>query len=131
MIVLDTSAILALEDHNDVHHVRAIAAIDVNQPLVLPAGILAEVDYMVTSRIDPSAMIPVLESLEEGSLELDCGDVDVTRVRELIERYADLPLGYADAAVVACAERLDADVLTFDHRDFDVVAGEGTFRIVP
>ena len=131
MIVLDTSAILALEDHNDVHHVRAIAAIDVNQPLVLPAGILAEVDYMVTSRIDPSAMIPVLESLEEGSLELDCGDVDVNRVRELIERYADLPLGYADAAVVACAERLDADVLTFDHRDFDVVAGEGTFRIVP
>ena len=131
MIVLDTSAILALEDHNDVHHVRAIAAIDVNQPLVLPAGILAEVDYMVTSRIDPSAMIPVLESLEKGSLELDCGDVDVTRVRELIERYADLPLGYADAAVVACAERLDADVLTFDHRDFDVVAGEGTFRIVP
>ena len=131
MIVLDTSAILALEDHNDVHHVRAIAAINVNQPLVLPAGILAEVDYMVTSRIDPSAMIPVLESLEEGSLELDCGDVDVTRVRELIERYADLPLGYADAAVVACAERLDADVLTFDHRDFDVVAGEGTFRIVP
>lgn len=131
MIVLDTSAILALEDHNDVHHVRAIAAIDVNQPLVLPAGILAEVDYMVTSRIDPSAMILVLESLEEGSLELDCGDVDVTRVRELIERYADLPLGYADAAVVACAERLDADVLTFDHRDFDVVADEGTFRIVP
>lgn len=131
MIVLDTSAILALEDHNDVHHIRAIAAIDVNQPLVLPAGILAEVDYMVTSRIDPSAMIPVLESLEEGSLELDCGDVDVTRVRELIERYADLPLGSADAAVVACAERLDADVLTFDRRDFDVVAGEGTFRIVP
>ena len=131
MIVLDTSAILALEDHNDVHHVRAIAAINVNQPLVLPAGILAEVDYMVTSRIDPSAMILVLESLEEGSLELDCGDVDVTRVRELIERYADLPLGYADAAVVACAERLDADVLTFDHRDFDVVADEGTFRIVP
>jgi len=131
VIVLDTSAILALEDHNDAHHLRAIAAIDVNQPLVLPAGILAEVDYMVTSRIDPSAMIPVLESLEKGSLELDCGDIDVTRVRELVVRYADLPLGFADAAVVACAERLDADVLTFDRRDFDVVAGEGTFRIVP
>ena len=86
---------------------------------------------MVTSRIDPSAMIPVLESLEKGSLELDCGDIDVTRVRELVVRYADLPLGFADAAVVACAERLDADVLTFDRRDFDVVAGEGTFRIVP
>lgn len=130
MIVLDTSAILALEDRNDVHHIRAMSAIDVRQPLVLPAGILAEVDYMVTSRIDGVAMVPVLESLEEGLLIIDCGDVDVTRVRELIERYADLPLGYADAAVMACAERLDADVLTFDRRDFDVVAGEGMFRIV-
>jgi hypothetical protein len=31
----------------------------------------------------------------------------------------------------ACAERLGAEVLTFDRRDFDVVAGEGTFRVVP
>jgi hypothetical protein len=33
--------------------------------------------------------------------------------------------------VAACAERLEADVLTFDRRDFDVVAGEGSSRIVP
>jgi hypothetical protein len=131
VIVLDTSAVLALEDRNDSQHGRALGAIRAPGPLVLPAGILAEVDYMVTRRIHPAAMTPVLESLEEGSLVLDCGDLDLARVRELIERYADLPLGFADAAVMACAERLDADVLTFDRRDFDVVAGEGSFRIVP
>jgi predicted nucleic acid-binding protein len=44
-------------------------------------------------------------------------------------RYADLPLGFADAAVIACAERAKAEVLTFDRRDFEVVRREGTFRI--
>jgi len=131
VIVLDTSGILALEDRNDAHHERALGAIRATGPLLLPAGILAEVDYMVTRRIDPAAMGLVLESIEEGSIVLDCGDLDLARVRDLIERYADLPLGFADAAVVACAERVGGNVLTFDRRDFDVVAGEGTFRIVP
>jgi uncharacterized protein len=131
MIVVDTSAILALEDHNDAHHARALAAIGGSGSLVLPAGILAEVDYMVTRRINATAMGPVLRSLDDGSLVLDCGDGDLTRVRGLLERYSDLALGFADAAVVACAERLGAEVLTFDRRDFDVVAGEGTFRVVP
>ncbi len=39
-----------------------------------------------------------------------------------MERYSDLPLGAADASVVAVAERFHiADVLTLDTRDFSVV----------
>ncbi len=49
------------------------------------------------------------------------------RVRELVRRYADLPLGFADAAVTACAERHRGRVLTTDYRHFPVVArGEKT-----
>lgn len=47
----------------------------------------------------------LLEDLDTGAFAFDCGDRDLPRIRELVSRYADLPLGVADAAVVACAER--------------------------
>jgi uncharacterized protein len=46
-------------------------------------------------------------------------------------RYPDLELGFTDAAVIACAERNGGKVLTFDRRDFDVVAREGRITILP
>jgi predicted nucleic acid-binding protein len=50
---------------------------------------------------------------------------------ELAARYADLPLGVADAAVAVCAERHGGRVLTLDRRDFDVVAGEARLEVLP
>jgi predicted nucleic acid-binding protein len=46
-------------------------------------------------------------------------------------RYADLPLGFADASVIACAERHGGRVLTLDLRHFGVVAGEGRLTLIP
>jgi hypothetical protein len=37
----------------------------------------------------------------------------------------------SDAAVIACAERSGGRVLTFDLRDFGVVAAEGTITVLP
>jgi uncharacterized protein len=42
--------------------------------------------------------------------------------RSLVETYLDLPLGIADALVIAIAERLRLDeAATIDHRHFSVV----------
>ena len=41
---------------------------------------------------------------------------------ELVETYADLPLGTVDASIVATAERLgEASVATLDRRRFTIV----------
>lgn len=41
---------------------------------------------------------------------------------ELVEQYADLPLGTTDASVIALAERLNiTEVATLDRRHFTVV----------
>jgi predicted nucleic acid-binding protein len=47
-----------------------------------------------------------------------------------LARYRDLPLGFADAAVVAMAERNGGLVLSLD-RHFHMVAQEGTIRVLP
>ncbi|HEX5585645.1 MAG TPA: hypothetical protein VFX08_18380, partial [Gaiella sp.] len=47
---------------------------------------------------------------------------DFTRMAELVDEYADFPLGGTDASVVALAERLDAVVVvTLDRRHFGSV----------
>jgi predicted nucleic acid-binding protein len=72
-----------------------------------------------------------LADIERGAFTLDCGEGDLARIRELVVRYQDFPLGYADAAVVACAERHGGRVATLDLRHFGAVAREGTIQIVP
>jgi predicted nucleic acid-binding protein len=69
--------------------------------------------------------------LIDGSLLLDCGDEDPPRARELMVRFEDLRLGFADAAVIACAERNGGRVFTFDRRDLDVVARDVPITLVP
>jgi uncharacterized protein len=132
MMTLDTSAFLALLYRHDPNHARAAAAIQADSgPFVIPAGILAEVTYMVERTLPSGMLDTLLEDLETGYYTLDCGDSDVPRIRALVRRYADLPIGFADAAVVACAERRGGQVLTFDHRHFSVVARAGLVRVVP
>lgn len=44
------------------------------------------------------------------------------RIAELLDEYADLPLGIVDASVIAACERLGATTLaTLDRRHFAVV----------
>jgi uncharacterized protein len=132
VIVLDTSAIVALQDRKDPAHTRTRLALEADPgPVSVPVAILSEVDFMVNDRSGPEGMDRVLGSLMDGSLLLDCGDADPPRIRELLTRYADLRLGFADAAVIACAERHGGRVLTLDRRDFDVVAAEVSLTILP
>jgi predicted nucleic acid-binding protein len=131
LITLDTSALLALFDGRDPAHVdvRAVLADD-RGPYRVPAAILAEVSYFVGRRFGQSKLALFLDDLVTGAWTYDCGDTDLRRVRDLVGRYTDLPLGAPDAAVVACAERNGGRVLTVD-RDFAVVAGEGTITVLP
>jgi len=132
VITLDTSAIVALCNDGDRQHEPALRAFSAEiGPALVPAGILGEMGHMIPRRVHPKALEEVMGSLEQGSLTLDCGDDDFGRILELMTRYRDLPLGFCDAAVVACAERNGGRVVTFDVRDFGVVAREGTITIVP
>ena len=72
----------------------------------------------------------VLADIEHGGYELDCGDENIARIRQLLDRYADLPLGFADACVIACGERHSGRVLSLE-REFRIVAREGTITLVP
>ena len=137
MITLDTSGLFALLNRRDPDHEPVKAALlEDAGPYLVPAGILAEIAYLIERRLGIEVLEVFISDLEAGGFALDCGEEDLTRVRELVRRYADLPLGFADASVVACAERArgregTGKVLTLDRRHFGVVAREGNITPLP
>ncbi|MFE7901688.1 PIN domain-containing protein [Streptomyces sp. NPDC057424] len=59
---------------------------------------------------------------------------EVSRAADLVEQYASLPLGTADAFVVAVAEKYRAvNIATLDRRHFSVVRPSHlpTFTLLP
>jgi hypothetical protein len=73
--------------------------------------------------------------LEIGALGLaQLDETDAPRMRELMEKYRDLPMDLADAALVRIAER-DAltDIFTLDRRHFSIYrpGRRRRFAIVP
>ena len=102
-----------------------------DQPPLIPATVLCEIGYLAELRFGNPVLDRVLAEFEAGGLQLDCGDRDIARVRQLIARYDDLPLRSADAFVAACAERNGGRLLTLDRRDFDVVSRELRLVILP
>ena len=131
-MTLDTSGLFTLLNRRDPDHERAKAALlDDTGPYLVPAGILAEISYLIEQRLTPRVLDAFLSDLESGGYTLECGEHDVARIRALVNRYADLPLGVADAAVIACAERHGGRVLTLDLRHFGIVAREGKLTLLP
>lgn len=124
--------ILALANRADPDHERVRSALSAQAgPYLVPAGLLAEVTFMLERDLGGDALVEFLAQMITGALLMDCGEEDLPRARELVVRYADFPLGFADAAVIACAERHGGAVLTLDHRHFGVVAREGHIRVLP
>lgn len=132
LITLDTSALVTLLDRRDPQHGEVRSTLEADGgPYLIPAWILAEIAYFADVRMSSKAADALLEDVEQGAYTIECGEDDVARIRELVARYADLPLGVADAAVIACAERNGGRVLTLDVRDFGVVAKEGRITVLP
>jgi predicted nucleic acid-binding protein len=79
----------------------------VREPRLITPLVVLEVCYFLSARAtDPAAESAFLRSVAVGSFSLIAlTPEDLERCAQLVERYADLPLGAADAPV-AVAERL-------------------------
>jgi len=131
VITLDTSGLVAIISPTDPHHQEALAVLHAESgPRLVPTAILAEISYILERRAGPRLTLNFVRDLENGAYTPDCGVENLARIHQLMDRYQDLPLGLADAAVIACAERHGRKALTFD-RHFAVVAREGTMTVLP
>jgi predicted nucleic acid-binding protein len=120
--IVDTGPLYAAADGDDIDHSRSLEALErTDVQLVVPALVVAETTYLVGTRLGPRAEAAFLRGLAALDVEAPAYE-DWPRIAELVEEYADFPLGGTDASVVALAERLDAEALiTLDRRHFGAV----------
>jgi uncharacterized protein len=133
MITLDTSGLLALFNRQDPYHQACVEVYRSDRgPAIIPAAILAEIGWFLEDRrrFSPQQLHTFLVDVVEGAYVVEWNDGDTRRIAHLVDRYADLPLGVADAAVIACAERRGGGVLTTDAHFSEVVARDPTIHIV-
>jgi hypothetical protein len=136
MIVLDTGGLYAALDASEALHARAVAALaTVPPPRVLSPFVLAELDYLIGTRVSHQAQMALASEVVRGSylLESFTGD-DVALAQRIMDRYADHRIGLADASVVVLANRhRTLDLLCTDARHFRTLRGTAgkTFRLLP
>jgi predicted nucleic acid-binding protein len=90
---------------------------------IVPAPVLVEFDHLAARGTDRGAVDALLDEIEQGTYVVEelLGS-DYRRVRELLDTYADLRVGFVDAAVLAIVERLrETKLATLDHRHFSVM----------
>jgi predicted nucleic acid-binding protein len=135
-VIVDTSALLAFFDTDEPDH-RAVAAVlaDAAGPLVVSPFVIAEVDYLVASRLGVAAELAVLGELAGGAWELPAIDAEgLKQAGSVIDRYRDQRIGLADASIAVLAARYRTrTIITLDHRHFDVVRPltGGRFTVLP
>lgn len=136
MIVLDASGLLAAIDSSQRRHESTRRALDSDPgPLLLSPFVLAELDYLLSTRVGIDAETLLLSEVAEGAYRLeDFGPEDVGTAIELIDRYRELGIGLANASIVVIAARAGTNrILTLDERHFRAIRPlrGRSFQIVP
>jgi predicted nucleic acid-binding protein len=133
-VLLDTSIVYAYYDRSDRWHDRARKLIANEQRgLILPAAVVPEVDWLLGQRLGPRSRLTFYDGMSGGYyLVVDLPKNAYPRVAELNRRYAELDLGFVDAAIVAQAEALGLSrIATPDRRDFEPMAAALSLTVVP
>jgi predicted nucleic acid-binding protein len=136
VILLDTSGLLAAIDESQRAHRDCVSALQASAgPLLLSPFVLAELDYLLGRHVGASAQAALLEDVARGAYQLERFDAnDVARAAQVIERFADLQIGIADASLVVLAERHGVSrILTLDVKHFSVlrIGERKRFTLVP
>jgi predicted nucleic acid-binding protein len=121
VIVLDTSGLLAALDPDQRHHPPASRVLQADPgPFLLSPFILAELDYLLLTRVGAQAERALLDDVAGGAYDLVPVDADhVAKAAALIGRYEALRIGLADASIAVIAAMAQTTrVLTLDERHF-------------
>jgi predicted nucleic acid-binding protein len=123
-VVADTGALYALVDASDAWHARVTAWWRSNSSaIVVPITVIPEVCYLLNTRIGPAAELAFIEGVVADEFTVESSEPeDFVRAADVMTEYADFPLGFVDASIVAIAERLESrSILSTDRRHFSVV----------
>jgi predicted nucleic acid-binding protein len=133
-LLLDTGALVSLLDRSQTYHA---ACRDVFEEwtgrIISTEAVLTEATHLL-AQVKGGRAACVDFFLSGGALLVPSSLTSLRRVQVLLLKYADLPMDFADATLVALAEDVDTSVVfTTDRTDFAVyrVKDRKPFTILP
>jgi uncharacterized protein len=134
-LIVDAGPLYAYVDRDDRHHAASLELLETHPgPLIVPVLVITEVTYLLGTRLGADAEEAHLGDLASGNLLPEpVAAADWMRIAELVAGYRDLPLGTADASVIAASERLGIrNIATLDRRHFTIVRStRGDLTLLP
>src|SRR5579875_4118453 len=98
---MDTSALLAFFDASEPDHEAVSQVLGTADVLVVSSHVLAELDYLISTRHGVDDELAVLDELAGGAWELASFDEHgLRRARGVIAGCRDREIGVADASIV-------------------------------
>lgn len=133
-MLLDTGPLVAFLDRSERNHERCLAFMrEFKGCLLTTEAVLTEVVYLLGPSF--SNQKPALDFILLGGADLvPLSQALLKRSAALMAKYADSPMDFADATLVALAEeRGITDIVTLDRKDFSVyrTASRKSFTIFP
>ncbi len=120
LVAVDTGPLVALFDQHDSDHAQAQAFFSSWQDEgVVTTAVIAEAAHLLGYH--PQAPLNFLRWVQRGALQVEEVSSDLERVIDLMAKYADVPMDFADATIVAACERrsirhvatLDSDFVVY------------------
>ncbi len=119
-VLVDSGPLIALFDADDAHHRQVLEFLkSFRGSLVTTWPVLTEVLYMLD--FHPRVPVDFLRWVEDGGLELfPLENSQLSRIRELLEKYRDLPSDLADVSLLVVSEETGIDGILSIDSDFSV-----------
>jgi predicted nucleic acid-binding protein len=108
-VFVDTGPLVALFDHSDAAHLQAREFFFRHEfDGIVTVAVIAEVAHLLGFQ-------EFLSWLKRAALRIEEVAPDLDRIIELMTKYSDVPMDFADATIVAASERLRIrDIVTLD-----------------
>lgn len=119
-ILIDAGPLIALFDKDDRYHKKMLDFIrDSKYKLVSTLAVITEVSYMLNFNI--FVQLDFFEWIfRRGLILSDIEDDDIPRIIQLVRKYCDRPMDFADATLVVAAEKTGIREIISIDSDFDI-----------
>jgi hypothetical protein len=132
--ILDTGPWVALIDRSESRHTECVRWLkNFSGTLYSTEAVLTEVLYILNFSI--TAQCVALDFVLESVVEIVPSSAEsLNKTKNLMKKYADLPMDFADATIVClAAETGMQNIVTFDRKDFAIykLPKKKGFTIIP
>jgi predicted nucleic acid-binding protein len=132
--ILDTGPWVALIDRSESRHIECVQWLkNFSGRLYSTEAVLTEVLYILN--FSTKAQCAALDFVLEAVVEIVPPSIEsLKKAKNLMKKYADLPMDYADASIVCLAMETGVqDIVTFDKKDFAIykLSKKKGFKVMP